>query len=103
MELTANHIHKIVHHFPRVMANPRLWNEGEAAFDLMTGPWMLVWNLCKFLMHIVLMCLGIEADDRTPDEMPGYQDLDKKDHEYEKEHSDYYTDPAARAKFNSNN
>ena len=84
----------IAHHLPRVMANARLWNEGEAAFDLMTGPWELMWNTCKFLIHILLMCAGIQKDDRTPDEMPGYVDLNQQDGEYEKERDGYYLDPS---------
>ena len=94
MEPLSNHVFSTlssaVHSFPRVMENSRQWNEGEAAFDLLTGPLELVWNLLCFLTHIVLMIVGIEKDDRTPDEMPDYIDLDTKDGEAEKEKNGYY-------------
>ena len=59
---------------------PAQYEAGEIASDLILGTSGIIWNFATFFLHIIMMALGLQKDDRTPDEMPGYQDYDSKHH-----------------------
>ena len=69
------------HPFVEYKKEPNQYLLGEMASDLIFGSISLGWNLFSFAIHIFLMIIGLEKDDRTPDEMPGYKDYDSTHHE----------------------
>ena len=71
----------INHPFVEYTKEPNSYIEGEMSMDLMWGTTALAWNFIKFATHIIMMCLGLAKDDRTPDEMPDVADYDSTHHE----------------------
>ena len=69
------------HPFVEYKKEPNQYLMGEMASDLIFGSISLGWKGISFAIHIFLMIIGLEKDDRTPDEMPDYKDYDSTHHE----------------------
>merc|ERR1712166_925418 len=69
------------HPFVEYKKEPDQYLMGEMATDLAWGITSLSWNFMTFITHILLMCVGLQKDDRTADEMPDYKDYDSTHHE----------------------